>query len=217
MTTLDFDDVSKTYGDLVAVSPVTLHVPDAAWWIVVGPNGSGKTTLLRMACGLLSPSAGAVRVDNARAGTSEARRAVSYLSDSPAFYSDLSVAEHFDYLAGLFRDDSVAERARAIFNAFGLGDRIDDSPDTFSRGMKQKTAIALAMARPASILLLDEPTRGLDVAGTQTMIDLLQAANSDGTTVITVTHEPEKFQRRGGEELHVDDGVFGKPRPMRTA
>jgi ABC-2 type transport system ATP-binding protein len=211
MTTLTFDHVSKNYGDLVAVHPVSLDVPDAAWWVVVGPNGSGKTTLLRLACGLLSPTAGAITVGDVPAGTPVARAEVSFLSDSPAFYSDLSVTEHIDYLAGLFQDDAVADKAHEIVRAFRLAERVDDRPDTFSRGMKQKTAIALAMARPASILLLDEPTRGLDVDGAATMIDLLKQANADGTTVITVTHEPEKFKQRGAVTLRVDEGKFEEP------
>jgi ABC-type multidrug transport system ATPase subunit len=211
MTTLSFDHVSKSYGELVALHPVTIHVPDAAWWVVVGPNGSGKTTLLRLACGLLSPTTGTIDVGGVPAGMPDARSAVSYLSDSPGFYSDLSVNEHIDYLAGLFEDDAVADRGHEIIEAFRLGDRIDDLPDTFSRGMKQKTAIALAMARPASILLLDEPTRGLDTEGAATMVELLTAARAAGTTVITVTHEPERFAAPNATILRVSEGVFEQP------
>lgn len=213
MTALCFDRASKRYGDLIAVHPISVDIPAAGWWVIVGPNGSGKTTLLRLACGLLSPTDGAVTVGESIAGTPAARAEVSFLSDSPAFYSDLSVAEHIDYLAGLFDDDAVAERATGIIRAFGLYDRIDDRPDTFSRGMKQKAAIALAMARPSSVLLLDEPTRGLDVAGTAIMVELLRNANAAGATVVTVTHEPEKFDLPGAVTLPVDDGTFGEPLP----
>jgi ABC-2 type transport system ATP-binding protein len=213
MTAVRFDHASKRYGDLIAVHPISLEIPTAGWWVIVGPNGSGKTTLLRLACGLLSPTDGVVMVGDAKAGTPPARAEVSFLSDSPAFYSDLSVAEHIDYLAGLFDDDAVAARGTAIIRAFGLHDRIDDRPDTFSRGMKQKPAIALAMARPSSVLLLDEPTRGLDTAGAATMVELLRDANANGTTVVTVTHEPDKFAATGEVTLHVEDGRFGEPSP----
>ncbi len=215
MTTVRFQNVSKAYGDLIAVHPVTLEVPEGSWFVLVGPNGSGKTTLLQMASGLQAPTNGFVRIDDAEAGTPDARLEVSYLTDSPAFYSDLSVAEHIDYLAGLFDDDEVAERAHAVVKAFHLGDRVDDLPDTFSRGMKQKTAIALALARPSTVLLLDEPTRGLDVEGADTMVSLLRRHNNEGTTVMTVTHEPERFVTPNATLLAVADGVFEDPQPMR--
>ncbi|MEY2396829.1 MAG: type transport system ATP-binding protein [Actinomycetota bacterium] len=214
MTTIDFLNVTKAFGDLVAVHPVTAHVPDAAWWVIVGANGSGKTTLLQMTSGLQSPSTGTVCVGAAEAGTPDARLEVSYLSDSPAFYSDLSVAEHIDYLAGLFEDDAVADRAHDIMRAFHLHTRVDDLPDTFSRGMKQKTAIALALARPSTVLLLDEPTRGLDAEGAETMVSLLRARHDHGTTVMTVTHEPERFAVPNAMQLRVHEGVFEHPKPM---
>lgn len=215
--TVTYENVSKTYDRLVAVHPVNLEIPTAAWFVIVGENGSGKTTLMSMTSGLLTPSTGEVLIDGEPAGSPLARGAVSFLSDSPAFYSDLSVTEHFDYLAGLFENDSIADRALAIMQAFGLHDRVDDLPETFSRGMKQKTAIALALARPATVLLLDEPTRGLDVDGAATMIELLLEAQSEGATVITVTHEPERFAVAGAMELKVHDGVFEDPKPMPKA
>lgn len=208
MTALTLDRVSKSFGRFTAVRPVSLTVPSGAWCVIVGPNGSGKTTLLQLASGLQSPTAGEVRIGNTAAGRPAARAAVSYLSDSPAFYSDLSVSEHFDYLAGLFHDPGVVDRAIRIIEQFDLVDRITDTPETFSRGMKQKTAIALALARPSSLLLLDEPTRGLDAQGTETMVRLLHEANRNGTTVVIVTHEPERFADASGLQLRVRDGEF---------
>ncbi|MEY2424832.1 MAG: type transport system ATP-binding protein [Actinomycetota bacterium] len=215
MTTLAFTNASKSYGDLVAVHPVTAEIPDAAWWVVVGPNGSGKTTLMQMATGLQAPTTGLVRVGGDAAGSVGARAAISYLADSPAFYSDLSVAEHFDYLAGLYEDDAVADRGHEVISAFELTNRVDDLPDTFSRGMKQKTAIALALARPSTILLLDEPTRGLDTAGAATMVRILKERHANGTTVVIVTHEPERFVTTGAMQWRVNQGQFEAPEPMR--
>lgn len=214
MTTLSFVNASKSYGDLVAIHPVTAEVPDAAWWIVVGPNGSGKTTLLQLATGLQAPTSGQVWVDEDAAGSVGARGATSYLADSPAFYSDLSVSEHFDYLAGLYEDDAVADRGHEVMAAFELTDRVEDLPDTFSRGMKQKTAIAFALARPSTILLLDEPTRGLDTAGAATMVRILEERNAAGSTVLIVTHEPERFVTPNAMEWPVYRGEFEQPRPM---
>jgi ABC-type multidrug transport system ATPase subunit len=207
MTTVKFEHVTKKYGDRAAVNDASVHLDDATWCVIVGPNGSGKTTLLALAAGLAQPTSGTVEIGSVAAGAPLARAEVSYLSDSPAFYSDLTVAEHVDYLAGLYDDESVADRAVRFVDAFGLGERADDLPETFSRGMKQKTALALALARPASVFLLDEPTRGLDVAGADTLVNLIAEFHRDGATIITVTHEPERFAGIAGTRLEVNEGT----------
>ena len=206
MTSVVFKDVTKSYGDRIAVQSFETELRAGSWCLVVGPNGSGKTTLLGLTAGLLEPTKGAVLIGAAPAGTRAAREVLSYFSDPPAFYSDLTVAEHIDYVAGIYDDPTVADRAVACVEAFGLADRADDLPDTFSRGMKQKTALALALARPASVFLLDEPTRGLDVAGAETLVALLRERRAQGATIITVTHEPERFTTVDGVLIEANEG-----------
>lgn len=208
MTALILDHVSKSYGRVNAVNDAAFTIPSNAWCVVTGPNGSGKTTMLELASALQQPTGGHVRVGDATAGDPAARAAVSYLGDSPAFFSDLSAAEHLEYVAGLFHDPAVVDNGMDVLRQFGLASRVNDIPDTFSRGMKQKTAIALAFARPSSLLLLDEPTRGLDAAGAETLVQLLRQRHATGTTVVTVTHEPERFAHADAIRLHVSDGEF---------
>ncbi len=212
MTVVDVNEFTKKYGDRIAVDNVTVHLEEATWCVVVGPNGSGKTTLLGALAGLVEPTDGTVTVGGAAAGTPLARAEVAYFSDSPAFYSDLTVAEHIDYVAGIYQDTDVVDRAVSIIEAFGLASRADELPDTFSRGMKQKAALALTLARPASVLLLDEPTRGLDVNGASTLIELLKEIHAGGATVITVTHEPERFADVPGLRLEAHEGEFRQER-----
>lgn len=208
MTTVRFDHVTKTFNERVAVHELSIEIPPATWCLILGPNGSGKTTLLSLAAGLQEPTKGQVHIGRALAGSREAREQVSYFSDSPAFYSDLSVAEHIDYLAGLYESDEVADRAVEVIEAFGLSSRADDLPSSFSRGMKQKTALALGLARPASIFLLDEPTRGLDTKGTKTLVEILERYHAAGASIITITHEPEQFSHVPGLRLEAQDGKF---------
>jgi ABC-2 type transport system ATP-binding protein len=207
MTQLRFVDVTKRYGELAAVDDASFDVDAGSWCVVTGRNGSGKTTLLQLATAMQDPTSGAVFVADAKAGSRDARRMISFLGDSPAFFSDLSVLEHAEYVAGLFDDSDVIERATEILERLDLSHRTADLPDTFSRGMKQKTAIALALARPASVLLLDEPTRGLDEAGASTLVELLCQRNDAGTTVVTVTHEPERFARINSRRVRMSEGV----------
>jgi ABC-type multidrug transport system ATPase subunit len=182
-------ELTKDYGDLVALSPTDLRVEKGEAVVLVGHNGSGKTTLLRMAAGLLEPSGGTVELDGHLAGTLGARAATSYLSDSPTFYEDLSVWEHLEYTARLHGVHDWQQDAADLLGALGLYDRADDLPTRFSRGLKQKAAIAIAFIRPFDVLLVDEPFVGLDAAGKEALLDLLDAAHEEGSALVVATHE----------------------------
>jgi ABC-2 type transport system ATP-binding protein len=147
-------ELTKTYGDRPALEPLTLEVPVGQHVALVGHNGSGKTTLLKMAAGLLDPTDGTVKVAGKASGTEEARRALSWLSDSPTFYDDLSLWEHLEFVARLHGVEDWQEKAERLVVAVGLTERRDHVPTTFSRGLRQKAAIALACVRPFSVMLV---------------------------------------------------------------
>ena len=155
----------QDYGDLPALAPLDLTVEPHEAVVLIGHNGSGKTTFLRMAAGLLEPSGGHHPVGGHDAGSLGARAAVSYISDNPTFYEDLSVWEHLEYVARLHGRDDWEQHAADLLGQLGLYERADDLPVTFSRGLRQKTAIALGLIRPFDVLLVDEPFVGLDAAG----------------------------------------------------
>jgi ABC-type multidrug transport system ATPase subunit len=192
---LKADGLTKTYGDLVALEPLDLVIPDGQRVVLVGHNGSGKTTLLRMAAGLLEPSAGEVFIVGAPAGSLDARAAVSYLPDSPVLYDDLSVLEHIEYVCRLHDAEDWQERAVGLLAEMGLSERADDLPSRFSRGLRQKTAIVLGLIRPFSVLLVDEPFVGLDPPGRAAFIDLLDDAGASGATVVVATHQMDYVHR----------------------
>lgn len=186
---LEADHLTKDYGDLLALEPLDLVVPEGQNIALVGHNGSGKTTLLRMAAGLLEPTDGSVAILGSPAGTIDARAALSYLPDNPVLYDDLSLIEHIEYTCRLHDADGWEDRAVGLLADLGLTSRADDLPSRFSRGLRQKTAILLALIRPFEILMVDEPFIGLDPPGRDAFVELLEDAASAGATVIVATHQ----------------------------
>jgi len=189
VTELGTRQLTKTYGDRPALEPLTLSVESGAKVALVGHNGSGKTTLMKMAAGLLDPSGGSVKIGRHDAGSQEARRLLSWLSDTPTFYDDLSLWEHLEFVARLHGVAEWEGRAEQLLQRIGLQDRRDDIPSTFSRGLRQKAAIALAFVRPFQLLLVDEPFVGLDEPGKQALVTLFDEASQRGATLVVATHE----------------------------
>lgn len=189
MTELATRQLTKTYGERPALEPLTLHVESGAKVALVGHNGSGKTTLMKMASGLLDPTDGTVKIGRHDAGSQEARRLLSWLSDTPTFYDDLSLWEHLEFVARLHGVADWQGRAEELLEHIGLTARRDDIPTTFSRGLRQKAAITLAFIRPFKIMLVDEPFVGLDEPGKQALLRMFDAASQRGATLVIATHE----------------------------
>lgn len=182
-------NVVKDYGEVLAVNKVSLKVPRGQKMVVVGPNGSGKTTLIRIIAGLLEATSGDVLIDGAPAGSLEARAAVSYIADDPVLYDDLSVAEHLEYIARLHGTTDGQRRSEVLIERLGLAGRADDLPARFSRGLRQKTSVALGLVRPFSLVLIDEPFVGLDAPGRASLLVLLDEVAASGAAVVVATHQ----------------------------
>ncbi len=212
MAVVEAAGLTKSYLDLVALGPVDLEVAAGEMVVLVGHNGSGKSTLLGLCAGLLEPSAGTLAVDGHAAGSFEARAAVSYLPDQPVLYDDLSVVEHLEYVARLHGVGDWEPRARGLMRRLELERRADDLPSRFSRGLRQKTSIALCFVRPFRLLLVDEPFVGLDVPGRATMVELLDEAHQAGAAVVVATHQLD-FLARAQRCVALRDGevVFDGP------
>jgi ABC-type multidrug transport system ATPase subunit len=183
------DGVAKRYGDAVALEPLELIVTTGERVSLIGHNGSGKSTMLRLCAGLIEPSEGTIAVAGNPAGSLAARAELSYLGDQPVFYDDLSVWEHIEYIARLGGNGQWVPRATELVERLGLAQRTDDLPASFSRGLRQKAAIALAFVRPFSVMLVDEPFVGLDVSGRRALLDLLLDVQHAGVTLVVATHE----------------------------
>ena len=222
---LELRELTKDYGGLRALDRVSLDIAGGDLVVLIGPNGSGKTTLIRLVAGLLEPTGGEIFVAGDAAGSMTARAAVSYIPDTPVLYDDLSVFEHLEYIARLHGVTAWQSGAERLLEVLGLEARADDLPSTFSRGLRQKTAIAVALVRPCEVLLVDEPFVGIDEAGRRALRALLDAAAEAGTAVVVATHQLDYAASaarciafRDGQVVHdgAPTGVLGPPSPPTT-
>lgn len=187
--------LTKAYDDLVALHPLDLTVAVGSSVALIGHNGSGKSTFLRMAAGLLDPTDGELEIAGFEVGDVEARATTSFLPDDPVLYDDLSLREHAEYVSRLHGGQGWDDYAESLCDRLGLSDRVDDLPARFSRGLRQKTSIVLALVRPFSLLLVDEPFVGLDHPGKLVLLDLLDEVRADGAATLVATHDPAYVDR----------------------
>jgi ABC-type multidrug transport system ATPase subunit len=184
-------NLTKDHGEGRGLMGLDLDIAEGERVAVVGHNGSGKTTLMRLVAGLSEPTAGEAWVFGHVAGSLDARGDVAYVGDQPTFYDDLSLRQHLVYVGGLYGGRCEAANHDHLLESLGLTARADDLPNRFSRGLRQKAALAVALARPFRLLLIDEPFVGLDSAGRRALLGLLDDASGRGVTVVTATHDRE--------------------------
>ncbi|MEL6891309.1 MAG: ABC transporter ATP-binding protein [Actinomycetota bacterium] len=183
------EGIAKDYYGVPALQPLDLTVAAGERIALIGHNGSGKSTLLRMLAGMLEPTAGTASIAGHDLGSPDARAALAFVSDEPVFYDDLTVWEHLEYIARLHHTDDWESHAEHLVDVLGIGQRVDDLPSTFSRGLKQKAQLAASFVRPFEVLVVDEPFVGLDRAGRAALLELLAWAHDDGAAVVVATHE----------------------------
>lgn len=182
-----------------AVAGMDLTIQSGEFYGLLGPNGAGETTTLRMIAGLLKPDMGSIEVlgiDVLRDPLA-AKQLIAWLPDEPLLYDKLTVAEYVEFIAGLWRMDSrQAERnARELLERLDLWEHRDDRCEGFSRGMKQKAALAGALIHEPQLLILDEPLTGLDAAIARQVKDLLLERARAGCTILLTTHIMEVAER----------------------
>jgi ABC-2 type transport system ATP-binding protein len=195
---LRLSGLRKSFGR-PAVDGLDLTVRRGELYALLGPNGAGKTTTLRMVTGLLAPDAGDVEVlgiDLAR-DPAGAKRGMAYLPDDPLLYGKLRPTEYLEFVAGLWgiRAQDAEPRARRLLDWLDLTKHAHELTEGFSRGMKQKLALAGALIHEPELLILDEPLTGLDAAAARQVKDLLVSHVEQGGTVILTTHILEVAER----------------------
>jgi ABC-2 type transport system ATP-binding protein len=182
-----------------AVDGLDLTIRAGEFYMLLGPNGAGKTTTLRMVSGLLKPDAGAISVFgiDARSDPVAAKQIMGWLSDEPMIYDRLTPLEYLAFVAGLWRvDPALAEdRARNLIRWLGLEAQAHERCEGFSRGMRQKVALAGALVHEPKLIILDEPLTGLDAGSARLVKDVLTERVRAGNTVIMTTHILEIAER----------------------
>ena len=190
--------VSKSF-DRPAVDALDLTIYGGEFYALVGPNGAGKTTTLRMVVGLLKPDAGSIRIGgiDALSNPVAAKQITAWLSDEPMIYDKLTPYEYLEFVAGLWRiEPAVAQaRARELICWLGLEPHAHERCEGFSRGMRQKVALAGALVHDPKLIILDEPLTGLDAGTARQVKDVLRARVREGGTVIMTTHILEVAER----------------------
>ncbi len=187
----------RSRDPLVAVDDLSLEIPEGEFFGLLGPNGAGKTTLVRMICTLLEPTAGTIRVfgyDVVRVPNEVRRRLGGVLAGERSVYWKLSGRENLEYFAALYRLPSQGTRRRIdeVLDQVGLRDRADDYVERYSHGMRQRLILARALLPDAPLLVLDEPTIGLDPQAARNLRDLLKQLHREGRTILLTTHYMEE-------------------------
>jgi ABC-2 type transport system ATP-binding protein len=189
----------KRFGPKVAVDRLSLTVPAGMLYGFLGVNGAGKTTTLRMISGLIRPDAGEIRVTgiDAISEPQRAKQPLAYIPDDPVLYGRLNPMEHLEFVSALWGIDAAVARRRAqgLLERLGLWDRRREWIESYSRGMKQKIALASALIHEPRLILLDEPLTGLDASAARLVKDMLLEFLKAGGAVILTTHILEVAER----------------------
>ena len=191
--------LAKQFGSHRAVAGLDLEIPQGEFHALLGPNGAGKTTTLRIVAGLATADAGSVRVlgHDVRTHAADAKRVMAFLPDEPMLYGKLDAIEYLEFVAGLWGMPGAQARegAEALLQQLELADKRRERIDGYSRGMKQKLALAGALIHAPRVLILDEPLTGLDAHAARLVKDLLRARVEAGCTVVLTTHILEIAER----------------------
>lgn len=207
---IEVDQLRKSYGDLTAVDGVSFAARPGEIFGLLGPNGAGKSTTIGCISGLLTPTAGHVRVmghDVVRDGKA-ARQALGVVPQEIALYEDLSAIENLHYWGGAqgLRNPKLRERIQAVLESTGLQDRAAEPVKRFSGGMKRRLNLACGVIHSPKVLLLDEPTVGVDPQSRIRLLDLVRAEARDGTCVLYTTHYMEEAESLCDRLAIVDHG-----------
>ena len=198
VSALEVRGLTKRF-DRPAVDALDLTVRTAEFYALLGPNGAGKTTTLRMVAGLLKPDAGSVTIlgIDALGDPVAARQIMAWVSDEPMIYDKLTPLEYLEFVAGLWGIDAATAEgsARALLASLGLEPHCDERCEGFSKGMRQKVALAGALVHDPRLIILDEPLTGLDALSARHVKGLLQDRVRAGCTVIMTTHILEVAER----------------------
>ena len=195
---LRLNHIRKTFGPIVAVDDLTLEIRRGEIFGLLGPNGAGKTTTINMAVGLLAPDAGTIELDGSDSpARPAARRKIGVAPQTMALYDDLGAEENLAFFGRLYglAGRRLAERVAWSLDFVGLTERRRDRAKTYSGGMKRRLNLAIALVHDPMLLLLDEPTVGVDPQSRNAIFDSILALKAEGRTIVYTTHYMEEAQR----------------------
>ncbi len=198
---IDAENLTKKFDNLTAVDNLTLHVKEGEVFGLLGPNGAGKTTTIRMLCCLISKTGGEARIDDYEIGNvadqQKIRSIIGLLPENVGLYDALSAYKNLDFYGRMYKvkEEQRKERIEHFLKMLGLWERRDASVGTFSKGMKQKLAIARTLIHDPKVLFLDEPTANLDPEASRTVRDFILDLKKEKRTIFLNTHNLDEAER----------------------
>jgi len=216
---IEFHEVSKTYGDFTAVRNLALAVDRGEVFGFLGPNGAGKTTTIRMMMGILVPSDGRITIDgfDCQADRLDVKQRVGYLPDNPTFYDYLRGREILSFVGEMHGQtrDEAQRRADALLDELALEDAAEEFAVNYSTGMKKKLGLACALIHDPAVLILDEPTNGLDPRASRHVQDRIRVSAAQGKTIFLSTHLLDMAERLCGRVGIIDKGDLVAVGPLK--
>jgi len=190
-------NLTKSFGDNLAVDRLSLEIPAGEVFGLLGPNGAGKTTTIRMLSALIAPSSGEASVAGYQVGKQDyqIRKSVGILTETPGLYNQLSAERNLSFFAKLYEVEDIPEQVERYLRMLGLWERRHEAVGTFSKGMRQKLAIARALLHEPKVLYLDEPTSGLDPEASRIVREFIVELRQEGRTIIICTHNLSEADR----------------------
>ena len=221
---IEAQSLTKRFASGSGVSDLTFSVTRGELFVFLGPNGAGKSTTVKMLTGLLDPDAGTARVAgfNSVLDRLSVKLAIGYMAERPYLYDKLTAREYVTFVADVFNVPAESRRRRMteLFSAFEIGDAADHLIETFSHGMRQKTALAAVLIHEPQVLFLDEPTNGLDPRSARIIKDVLREICNRGATVFMTTHVLEIAEQMCDRVAILDHGrlvALGTMEELRTS
>jgi ABC-2 type transport system ATP-binding protein len=207
---LEVDNLVKTYGRLKAVDSLSFSVAEGEAFGLLGPNGAGKSTAMMMICGLLAPDSGQVRLEGSLLDRRQpsSRQRLGIVPQDLAIYPDLTARENLNFFSGLYHLKGQTRRRKVdeALEQVGLTGRADDLAETFSGGMKRRLNFAAAVMHDPVLLILDEPTVGVDPQSRAHLIECIRSLQRNGTAVIYASHYMEEVQAVCSRAAIIDHG-----------
>jgi len=219
---VQFVSVGRDFGDVEALRSVSFEVARGSVCGLIGPNGAGKSTIIRLIVGALTPTSGSVFVNGANAPFSaSSREKISWVAESPALYTRMTVRANLALAAAFYRVQNHDARIRSVLDQVGMPDAADRRVSTLSNGQKRRVSIARALLNTPELLVMDEPSAGLDIESAATIYEVVsRVSKNSGTTVIVTTHRLEEVARICDDVLVVNSGTIvfqGPPSELARA
>lgn len=209
---IQVENLSKKFGKITAVDNISFKIKESEIFGFLGPNGAGKTTTIRMLATLIQPTEGKILINgkDPKTNAEYIRSVVGLLTETPGMYEKISAYENLEYFSGFYNLPDIQRKAniKKSLKMFELWERKDDLVKSYSKGMKQKLALARALIHEPKILFLDEPTAGLDPESAYMVREFIEGLKKENTTVFLCTHNLEEASNLSDEVCIIKTGIL---------